>query len=95
MKIMDILWLCFPADDRTLFVKGLADSVDEEKLQDFFSEASEVRLPQKEGYHRGYAFSLVTVFVELKVYLLEAYGPVNRTGSLQGFELGGTRCKET
>lgn len=50
------------ADDRTLFVKGLADSVDEGKLQDFFSEASEVRLPQKDGYHRGYGTSFFLLF---------------------------------
>ncbi|XP_070185754.1 nucleolin-like isoform X9 [Littorina saxatilis] len=44
------------ADDRTLFVKGLAENVDQGKLEEFFSEASEVRLPQKDGYHKGFAY---------------------------------------
>ncbi|KAL8572087.1 hypothetical protein ACOMHN_031044 [Nucella lapillus] len=44
------------ADSRTLFVKGLAESVDESKLQSFFSEASEIRLPQTDGYHKGFAY---------------------------------------
>lgn len=58
-------FLFVSADDRTLFVKGLADSVDEGKLQAFFPEASEVRLPQKEGYHRGY--DIQDCFVEIDV----------------------------
>ena len=46
-------------------MKGLADSVDEGKLQDFFSEASEVRLPQKDGYHRGYGTSFFLLFFSM------------------------------
>ena len=59
-------YLFVSADDRTLFVKGLADSVDEGKLQAFFSEATEVRLPQKEGYHRGY--DIQNCFIEMDVW---------------------------
>nr|KAG5710178.1 hypothetical protein BaRGS_006697 [Batillaria attramentaria] len=43
-------------DTRTLFVKGLADSVTESTLQEFFSKAEQVRLPQKDGYHKGFAY---------------------------------------
>lgn len=43
-------------DARTLFVKGLAENVNESKLKKFFSEATEIRLPQKDGYHRGFAY---------------------------------------
>ena len=40
---------CFSGDDKTLFVKNLADTVTEDTLRDFFSpaEIDEIRLPKK------------------------------------------------
>ena len=43
----------FSGDDATLFVKGLSDSVNESKLREFFPDAISIRLPMKDGYHRG------------------------------------------
>ena len=58
------------ADARTLFVKGLADSVDKSDLEEFFSEASDIRIPMKEGSHKGYD----CICSGLSSYILEFVG---------------------
>ena len=70
------LYSLFSADARTLFVKGLADSVDESKLYEFFSGATEIRLPQKDGYHKGYeilflAFEVIDIVDSKRYYVQE------------------------
>ncbi|XP_012938051.1 nucleolin isoform X2 [Aplysia californica] len=43
-------------DSRTLFVKGLPDDVTQDSLGTVFESASDIRIPQKDGYPKGFAF---------------------------------------
>ncbi|OWF52089.1 glycine-rich RNA-binding protein GRP2A-like [Mizuhopecten yessoensis] len=44
-------------DEKTLFVKNLAESVTEDSLKSFFSDTVEVRLPSRpDGAHKGFAY---------------------------------------
>jgi RNA recognition motif-containing protein len=54
-SVCTVLKVCFfvSADDRTLFIKGIADSVTEDTFREFFSDAMEVRMPHKDGHHKG------------------------------------------
>jgi len=43
-------------DSRTLFVKSLPDDVDQGSLGGIFDTASDIRVPMKDGYPKGFAF---------------------------------------
>ncbi|KAK0051114.1 nucleolin [Biomphalaria pfeifferi] len=43
-------------DSRTLFVKNLPEDATTESLEEIFDTASQVRIPQKDGAHKGFAF---------------------------------------
>lgn len=43
-------------DSRTLFVKSLPDDVDQSSLGGIFDTASDIRIPMKDGYPKGFAF---------------------------------------
>ena len=40
-------------DSRTLFVKNLPEDATADALREIFDTAADVRLPMKDGYHKG------------------------------------------
>ena len=86
-------------DACTLFLKGLADSVNLGKLKQFFSKATEVHLPQKDSYHRGFAY-LVFANSETKEKVMGEKLGSNLEGSALNLEYTGSRisfkpCKQS
>ncbi|CAL1542821.1 unnamed protein product [Lymnaea stagnalis] len=43
-------------DARTLFVKNLPEDATPDSLRTIFDTAADIRIPQKDGYHKGFAF---------------------------------------
>ena len=46
--------ISFTEDSRTLFCKGLPDDVNQDSLAEIFDSASDIRIPMKDGYPKGY-----------------------------------------